>query len=179
MARSRTRRRFAKKDTVYIPPEVSREIDQTAQRIKRFTNRELNNLQQNQNPLCIPVENGYRIGSYRLKYYPDKSCEVWDDGKYLVHVFRDKVSAVLYTIYTIKQDINLAYEIMRLDQVINKNYTDIMYFRRCAQAAEKRKEYSAADARMARIDLAERKLRNAQAELTRIHRIAKANKVWL
>ena len=129
--------------------------------------------------MCIPVENGYRIGSYRLRYYPNKICEVWDDGKYLVHTFGDKVSAVLYTIYTIKQNLTLAHDILRLDQVINKHYTDIVYFRRCAQAAEKRKEYGVADARMARIDLAQRKLQEAQAELARIHRVAKANKVWL
>lgn len=179
MAKLRTRRRFAKKEKVYVPPEISREIEQTAQRIKHFTNRELNTLQQNQNPLCIPIENGYRIGNYRLRCFPNKSCEVWEDSQHLVHTFRDKVSAVLYTIYTIKHNIHLAQEIRYLDESINKNYTDIVHLRRVANAAEKRGEYSIADTRRARIDIAECRLREAQAELARIHRIAKLNKVWL
>lgn len=179
MAKSSTRKRFAKKEKVYVPPEVSREIDVTARRIKNWTNRELNNLQQQQNPVCIPIENGYRIGSYRLRCYPNKTCEVWDDGKYLIHSFGDKVSAVLYTIYTIKQNVNLALEILRLDTIINKNYRDIITLRRCFDAANKRKEYATADIRAARIDLAERRMKAAQAELERIHRVAKVNKVWL
>lgn len=179
MARSRTRRKFAKKEKVNVPIEISREIDLTARRIKRFTDRELNNLQQAQNPLCIPTETGYRIGSYRLRCYPNKSCEVWEDSQTLVHTFRDKVSAVLYTIYTIKHNVHLAQEIRQLDEKINKNYTDIIYLRRVANAAEKRGEYNVADARIARIDLAQRRLTEAQAELARIHRMAKLNKVWL
>ncbi len=179
MARSRTRKKFAKKEKVYIPPEISREIDQTAQRIKRFTDRELNNLQKKQTPLCIPVENGYRIGSYRLKYYPNRACEVWEDGKYLIHTFADKVSAVLYTIYTIKQNMQVAKDILQLDQRINKNNADIMYLRRFIKIRDSRGEYNEADIRRARLEIAEQRLKDAQAELARIHRTAKLNKVWL
>lgn len=177
MVKSHTKRKSSNQD-VYVPPEVSREIDQTTRRIKRWTNKELGSLQQQKTPICIPTETGYRIGHFVLRVYPNKTCDVTDADHYLIHSFRDKISAVLYAIYTIKGNYTVANNILFLDKEINKNYTDIVFMRRCAEAARKRKEYNVADVRQARIAQSEHRLRIAEQELSAIRTTAKINKVW-
>ena len=104
--------------------------------------------------------------------------EVWDRNHELIHVFREKVSAVLYTIYTIKKQYWIANDIKYLDQEINKNYTDILTMRICMESAVKRGDYVYADIRQARLDTAQYKLTRAQEQLSAIHRRAKIAKVW-
>jgi hypothetical protein len=129
-------------------------------------------------PVCIPIRDGYKIGLYTLKVYPNKMCEVWDRNDVLVHTFRDKISAILYTIYTIKHQFNTASDILHLDKEINKNYIDVLTMRRCMTAAIARKDYYAADIREARLDVSETKLKSAQEKMQAMHRSAKIRKVW-
>lgn len=180
MARSRTRKRYAKKEKVYVPPEVKKEIDLTTQRIKQWTRNELGLLQQNQDTsICIPTSYGYKIGLFKLKTFPNKTCEVWDRNEELVHTFGDKVSAVLYTIYTIKHNFHTAKEILYLDTQINKNYTDTLNLRRRIKSAAASKDYFTVDVKAARLEAAQRKLTECQHRLKALHRTAKIKKVWL
>lgn len=178
MVKSHTKRK-SNNQTVYIPPQVSREIDQAARQIKRWTNRELDVLQKQKTPVCIPTETGYRIGYFVLRVNTNKTCDLMDADLYPIHTFGDKVSAVLYAIYTIKGNYSVATNILQLDKDINKNYTDIMFMRRCLEAARKRKEYNVVDVKQARITQAQHRLKLAEQELSAIHRTAKINKVWL
>lgn len=161
-----------------IHPDVARELHQVTDYIKQWTDKELADLHTNRTPICIPVKGGYKIGLYNLRTFPNKMCEVWNHNNELVHAFKDKVSAVLYTIYTIKNKHWIADDILRLDREINKNYSDVLTMRRFIESARKRNEHEHADIREARLHTAETKLTYAQAKMQDIHRRAKLAKVW-
>lgn len=174
MARSRTRKKSAEPS----PPELKVLTSGFTDYLKQWTNKELTNLQADRKVICLPVKNGYKIGYYNLRVFPNKTTEVWDQNDELVHAFHNKVSAVLYAIYNIKRQFWVADDILRLDQEINKNNLDIMTMRRCMNASIARKDYNSADIRQARLDTAQLKLVQAQHQLQAIHRRAKIAKVW-
>ena len=128
--------------------------------------------------MCIPTSNGYRIGQYRLEIHKNRITDVYSTHGDLIHSFSDKVSAVLYTIYTIKGKYWISDDILSLDKEINKNYIDIVTMRRCLESAKKRKDYNSVDIRQARLDVSETKLRIATEKIKNIHHTAKINKVW-
>ena len=184
MARSRTRKRYAKKpqaekSNFELTSEGSEIVDLAARYIKVWTERELGKLQDQRNTsICIPVKNGYRIGLYRLNVYPNHVCDVVDRNGELVHTFENKISAILYTIYTIKRRYAISEEILSLDSEINKNYTDIVTLRRCQETAKKQRDYFGVDVREARLDVAMRRLEIAKERMASIRKIAKFTKVW-
>jgi hypothetical protein len=174
MAKSSTR----KKNNPF-PEEATKVINAAADYIKHWTDRELARLQtENKVPLCIPVKNGYRIGSYRLQVLPNNTCELHNNSKELVHVFENKLSAVLYTIYTIKQKYNAADEILFWDREINKHYTDILNLRRSIVQSRKRQDYVTVDIRSARLDQSETSLEFARDKISKLYNHAKYIKVW-
>ena len=175
MAKSSTRKKFVKKPKQTIPKEVVAATDY----IKQWTRNELGKLQQNRDTsVCIPVKNGYKIGLYNLRVSSNKTCEVFDYNNESVHVFKDKVSAVLYTIYTIKKRYWIAEDILRLDQEIIKNYMDVLSMRRCLEGSRTRKDYVSVDITEARLNIAEARLAIATEKMQSIHRTAKLAKVW-
>jgi predicted RNase H-like nuclease len=173
MAKSYTRKKYDK-----LPVEVTKPLDTFTDYLQRWTQYELGRLQQNRTAICTPVKGGYRIGTYSLKVYPNKMCEVMDRDDEIIHTFKDKVSAVLYTIYTIKRYFKVADEILHTDQEINKNYIDVLTMRRCMMAARKRLDFDSSDIREARLDVAETKLKRAEEHMKKLHHTAKINKVW-
>ena len=175
MAKSSTRKKSAKD----VPTEVTQVINLAADYIKWWTDRELERLRtENSNPVCVPVKNGYRIGLYRLQVHPNKSCEVYNFNREMLHRFESKVSAILYTIYTIKQRYMQADEILQWDREINKNYTDMLSLRRSLEQAQREKDYDIVDIRRARLEIAQSKLEFARDKISKIHKHAKYNKVW-
>jgi hypothetical protein len=175
MAKSSTRKKSAKQ----VPTEVTQVINLAADYIKWWTDRELERLRtENKNPVCVPVKNGYRIGLYRLQVYPNKTCEVYDVNREMMHRFENKVSAIIYTIYTIKKQYRLADEILACDQEINKNYADMLSLRRSLEQAQRNKEYDIVDIRRSRLEIAQTKLEFARDKISKIHKHAKYNKVW-
>jgi hypothetical protein len=178
MAKSRTRKKSAKpKDN--MPQDVSHVVDQVTDYIKLWTNRELGKLQLNHDTsICIPIKNGYRIGLYRVDIHPNHTCDVVAPQGNIVHRFENKVSAVLYTIYTIKQKYRTADNIIALDKEINKNYIDSLALRRGIERARKQRDYVSVDIKTARLDEAEKKLALARQDLVSVHRVAKFAKVW-
>jgi hypothetical protein len=147
--------------------------------IKQWTTRELGKLQsEEKSPLCIPINNGYKIGLYTLQVYPNKTCEVFNSNNELVHVFENKVSAILYTIYSIKKKYYSADEILSVDTIINKNYTDMINLRRGVESAKKRQDYVSMDIRQIKLDIAQNQLTEARNKMDQIHRYAKSSKVW-
>ena len=176
MAKSHTRKKF---DKTPKPSEVRQLTNIATGYLKHWTNRELNKIQQStKSPLCIPVNNGYKIGSYLLTVHANKTCDVYNHLRELVHCFDSKVSAILYTIYTIKQQYYQADEVIRWDKEINKNYIDMLNLRRIIEIAVKKKDYLTVDTRQARLEIAETKLTFAQEEISKLHRTAKYYKVW-
>jgi hypothetical protein len=162
-----------------MPREVSQVVDQVTDYIKSWTNKELAKLQTNQDTsICIPIKNGYKIGLYKLQNNTNKSCDVLNPNGELVHTFESKVSAILYTIYTIKRKYKTADQILSLDKEINKNYMDTLAMTRSLRAARKQKDYMTVDVRMARLEVAEKQLKMARDGLSTMHNIAKINKVW-
>jgi hypothetical protein len=180
MAKSRTRKKFVKKA---LPPKnLSNEIKQVSVQltnyVKRWTRQELGKLQNEKNPVCIPVNDGYRIGLYHLQVYPNKICEVYDPNGELVQTFENKISAILYTIYTIKRKYRNADEIISINGQINKNYTDVVALRHSIETARRKKDFEYLDIRQSRLEIAEKQLNIAREQILKIHRIAKINKVW-
>ena len=175
MAKSHTRKKFDKPS----PREVRQLTNLATDYIKDWTSRELNNIQQSvASPLCIPIKNGYKIGGYRLTVYPNKTCDVYNHCHEFVHRFENKVSAILYTIYTLKHKYYQADDIMRWDREINKNYVDMLNLRRIIDNATKNKDYVTVDSRLARLEIAETKLTLAREEISKLHKTAKYYKVW-
>jgi hypothetical protein len=175
MARSRTQKKFAKK----VNPATDQTIGQFTDYIKKWTNHELGKLQtQDLTPVCMPTSNGYRIGLYKITIYPNKTCDLFDHNGEFLFRFEHKISAILYTIYTIKKKYWLADEILACNTEINKSYTDMVTLRHGVEQARKRKDYTTLDIKLSRLELAETKLNHAREQMTRIQRIAKFAKVW-
>jgi len=147
--------------------------------IKQWTNRELGKLQtEHSSPVCIPVKNGYRIGLYHLTINPNKTCDVLDANQEFVHRFETKISAILYTIYTIKKKFWTADDILACDREINKCYTDMLALRNIIQKARERGDYVTVDTRMPRLEIAETRLNLARDKISKIHKTAKYYKIW-
>jgi hypothetical protein len=180
MVKSHTRKKFVKKKSTNKTPDAVTQItNQATDYIKQWTRRELGKLQENRDTsICIPTNTGYKIGLYNLQVYPNKTCELFDRNNELVHIFENKISAILYTIYTIKRKYKAADDILRLDTDINKNYTDMLTLRRGIVRATIDKDYVTLDSRQNRLEIAERELELARAKMAQIHRDAKFNKVW-
>ena len=175
MARSRTR-----KKSVSPPNSQIRKLSNVAtDYIKQWTERELGKLHATEkSPVCVPVKHGYKIGLYHLHVNPNKTCDVQDHNREFVHRFESKISAILYTIYTIKKQYWLADQILYWDREINKHYTDMLALRHNMEQARKRKDYNALDIRQSRLEIAENKLNLARDRILKMHKTAKYNKVW-
>ena len=176
MAKSPTRKKYAKKPT----DEFSREVSKVAtDYIKQWTNRQLGKIQRDEKyPVCVPTKDGYRIGLYRLTVFPNKTCDVYDQNHEFIHRFETKVSAILFTIYTIKRRYSSADEILLWDRVINKNYTDVLTLQRTIEYARKQKDFDLVDIRQSRLDIAQAQLQFARDKIAQLHRFAKLAKVW-
>ncbi|CAB4129167.1 hypothetical protein UFOVP112_265 [uncultured Caudovirales phage] len=175
MAKSHTRKKFDKR----VTPSVAQELNQVTDYIKRWTNRELGKLQeQSETPICVPTNTGYRIGLYRLHVHPNKTTDVYNHNSEFVHRFESKISAILFTIYTIKRKYAAADEILVCDREINKCYTDMLNLRRTVEQARQRKDYVTVDTRMPRLEMAETRLNLARERISKLHKTGKYNKVW-
>lgn len=179
MVKLHTRKKFVKKNNPATPKELQNVTNVATDYIKQWTRNELGKLQQSKDTsICIPVKNGYKIGLYNLRVYPNKICEVRDHNDELVHNFDNKIHAVLYTIYYIKKKYYLSDEILLLDKEINKNYTDVLSLRRGIELSCAAKDFNKADIKQAKLEIAEKRLEVAREKLAKIHRTAKFNKVW-
>lgn len=175
MAKSHTRKKFDNR----VPKNVAQELNQVTDYIKRWTNRELGKLQeQSPTPICVPTNTGYRIGLFRLHVHPNKTTDVYNHNGDFVHRFESKISAILYTIYTIKQRFHSADQILACDREINKCYTDMISLRNSIEKARKREDYVTVDTRMPRLEMAETRLNLARDRISKMHKTAKYNKVW-
>ena len=95
-----------------------------------------------------------------------------------VQRFENKVSAILYVIYTIKKQYWSADEILVWDKEINKCYTDMLNLRRIIEGARQRKDYVTVDTRLTRLEMAETRLTFARDKISKIHKTAKYYKIW-
>jgi len=160
-----------------MPPAVSEFVDQAAGYITYWTTKELARISQSA-PLCIPLKNGYRVGLYTLIVNKNKTCEVQDPNREFVHTFDNKISAILYAVYLMKNNIRKANEIIALDKEINKNYTDVLAMQSSQRRARTKKDYEIVDIRQSRLEIAQKQLEIAQDKILKIHTHAKYNKVW-
>jgi len=175
MAKSRTRKKFAKK----LNPQLHQLANATTDYIRQWTQRELGKIHATeQNPVCVPVKNGYQIGLYLLHINPNRTCDVLDHNREFVHRFESKISAILYAIYTVKRQYWLADQILSCDKEINKNYTDILALRHCIEQARQRRDYDTVDIKNSRLEIAESQLNLARDRISKMHKTGKYNKVW-
>jgi len=161
-----------------LPTHIAKEANLVTDYLKYWTTRELNALNSARTPICRQTNNGYKIGLYRLAVFPNRTCTLYNAFDEIVHTFETKISAVLYTIYTIKNSFNTANEILQLDKEINKNYTDMLTLRSMIDNAVRRKDYDSVDIRSARLEIAQTKLSFARDKIVRLHNHAKYHKVW-
>jgi hypothetical protein len=176
MAKSRTRKKFVKQPS----PALKREFSNLAtDYIKHWTTQEINRIQSTESKvLCIPAKNGYLVGSYKLTVHPNKTCDVYDHNRDFVHCFDSKISAILFTIYTLRKRYWTADELLLWDKEINKHYTDILALRNSIAKARQRQDYESVDIRQARLDIAESRLNLARDNILKLHKTAKYYKVW-
>lgn len=175
MAKSRTPKKSAK----IVDPDALLLINGFTSYVKHWTNAELGKLHANGDAsICIPTNNGYKIGLYKLVVYPNKTCAVFDAGGAIIHTFESKISAVIYTIYTIKRRYSSADQLIALDKEINKNYMDMLALRRGLTRARKLQDYVSVDIKQARLDDAEMQFNRAKSNILAMHNSAKFNKVW-
>jgi hypothetical protein len=160
-----------------MPPEVGMLVDAAAGYIKHWTQQELAKITSS-SPICIPLHDGYKIGTYTLTVNKNKTCRVEDINREFTHTFDNKISAILYTVYSIKNNLTTANEILVLDKEINKNYTDILAMQSRLNRAKAKKDYETVDIRQARIEFAENQLESARDKISKIHKRAKYFKVW-
>ncbi len=175
MARSRTRKKSAR------PPnsQIRKLTNVATDYIKQWTERELGKLHVSEtSPVCVPVKNGYRIGLYHVHVNPNKTCDVLDHNREFVHRFESKISAILYTIYTIKRQYWTADQLLRCDREINKHYMDTLALRHCIEQARRRRDYDTVDIKNSRLEIAESLLNLARDRILKMHRTGKYNKVW-
>jgi Holliday junction resolvase-like predicted endonuclease len=182
MVKSHIKRKSAKRSQakVAVTPTALKQITTaTTDYIKQWTQRELVKIQdKEQIPVCVPVKNGYKIGLYTLTVYPNKTCDVFDRNQEFVYRFDDKISAILYTIYTIKKKYWIADDLVKLNIEINKHYNDMLSFRRSLERAQQGQDYVTVDVRQTRLEIAEFYLKLARDKLSKIHKTAKYYKIW-
>ena len=175
MAKSHTRKKSVR------PPnhEIRKLTNAATDYIKQWTERELGKIHvEEKTPVCISVNNGYRIGLYHLNVNPNRTCDVLDHNREFVHRFESKISAILYTIYTIKNKYYQADELLFWDREINKNYTDMLALRNTIEKARQRRDYVTVDTRMPRLEIAENRLTLARDKILKMHKTAKYYKIW-
>ncbi len=171
-----TRKNKKKKPDVDIPREISRIATDY---LKDWTNREIQRIQvSNRNPICIPVKDGFKIGTYKITLHKNHTCDLHDFNSEYIHRFDNKVSAILYAVYTIKHKFHLADRILQWDNEINKNYTSSIFLRRTIAKGLASKDYFKVDMARARLELAEYKLQIARDNLLKMCKTAKYYKVW-
>ena len=178
MAKSHTRKKYNKKSPSNLPPEVRQITNLAADYIKHWTNKELERLHRERKPVCIGTKTGYKVGTYTLTVNRNKTCALHDRNNEFVHLFDNKINAILYSVYIIKNQLKSAEEILVLDQEINKNSADIMAMRHVQSQAKLKKEFDIVDIRQARLEIAEKQLATARDKISKIHIHAKYNKVW-
>ena len=175
MAKSHTRKKYTKPPRRDIPQEITHAADY----IKQWTTRELGKIQHTESsPVCVSIRNGYKIGLYTLTVYPNKTCDVYNPNGEFIHRFENKISAILYAIYTIKKKYWVADNLIKLNTEINKCYTDMLSLRNTIEKARQRKDYVAVDTRLPRLELAETRLSLARDKISKIHKTAKYYKIW-
>ena len=175
MAKSHTRKKSVK------PPnhEIRKLTNAATDYIKQWTERELGKIHaEEKTPVCIPVNNGYRIGLYHLHVNPNRTCDVLDHNREFVHRFESKISAILYTIYTIKRQYWTADQILCCDSEINKHYMDVLSLRNSIEKAKQRKDYITVDTIISRLEVAESLLNLARDRILKMHKTAKYYKIW-
>jgi hypothetical protein len=179
MVKSYTQKKFVKKSQAPHPTQLALATDAATDYIKHWTRKELGKLQDNRDAsICIPTKTGYKIGLFNLRVFANKTCEVRDRNDESVHVFENKISAVLYTIYSIKGSYWISDQILQLDREINKCSTDVLSLRRTMEQARLRGDFVTVDTRLARLEMAENQLNLARDKISKIHKTAKYNKVW-
>jgi 23S rRNA U2552 (ribose-2'-O)-methylase RlmE/FtsJ len=125
----------------------------------------------------VPTSDGYRIGLYKLNCQ-DNRYRLHGADQMLIHEFDSKASAVLYAIFSIKNNITKAAEILDLDQDINKNYMDVVMLSRRITGLQRQSDWIGAEIREYRLEIAERRLEALRDKISKIHRSAKYNKIW-
>jgi len=160
-----------------MPPAVSEFVDHAAGYITYWTTKELARIAQSA-PLCVPLKNGYRVGLYTLIVNNNRTCEVQDPNREFIHTFDNKISAILYAVYLMKNNIGRADEIIALDKEINKNYADVLAMQNSQRRARTKKDYEIVDIRQSRLEIAQKQLEIARDKISKIHTHAKYNKVW-
>ena len=181
-ASSKTKAKAKSSKSKTSPVAVSKitEIDaeKATRQIKNWTTQEITHLHRvDRTPVCVPTSDGYRIGLYKLNCQ-DNRYRLYDANQTFVHEFDSKASAVLYAIFSIKNNVVKAAEILDLDQDINKNYMDMVMLSRRIAGLQRQNDWMGAEIREYRLEIAERRLEALRDKISKIHRSAKYNKIW-
>jgi len=154
------------------------DAEQATRQIKNWARQEITHLHQvDRTPVCVPTSDGYRIGLYKLNCQ-DNRYRLHGADQIFIHEFDSKASAVLYAIFSIKNNITKAAEILDLDQDINKNYMDVVMLSRRITGLQRQSDWIGAEIREYRLEIAERRLEALRDKISKIHRSAKYNKIW-
>lgn len=173
-----TRKSKNKKQKEKLPPEIAAVADVASTYIASWTKRELQRLQQETKPICFPVKDGYIVGKYTVKKLPTEQWRVTDVDNLHIHDFYYKLGAILYAIFSSKNQLVSAKEVLTLDVEFSKHDNDIRMYRHSITRAASNKNYFLYDKLVARLDVSRQRKEIAGAELQRIFNKAKFYKIW-
>lgn len=157
--------------------EVKQVVDIAASYITNWTKTELGKIQV-ATPVCVPIKNGYMVGTYRATQLPNQQWQVLDGNGELVHCFYHKRSAILYCLYMCKSKFMAAGEVLTLDREFTKQDMDLRVYKYNLDRAILRKDYFTVDRLVARIELSTKRREVAEDNLTKTFNRAKYYKIW-
>lgn len=173
-----TKRSKNKKQKEQLPPEVAVVADLASTYISSWTKKELQRLQQDTKPICVPLSDGYIIGKFTLKKLPTEQWRVTDIEGLQIHDFYYKLGAVLYAIFYSKNSLVAAKELLVLDSEFSKHDNDMRMYKHSINRAIANKNYFLYDKLVARLDVSKQRKEIAGNELQRIFARAKFYKIW-
>lgn len=173
-----TKKSKNKKQKEQLPPEIAVVADLASTYIASWTKRELQRLQQETKPLCIPIKDGYMVGKFTIKKLPTEQWQVTDCDNLHIHDFYYKLGSILYAVFNSKNQLVAAKEVLTLDREYSKHDNDIRMYKYNITRALANKNYFLYDKLVARLDLSKQRKQIVGDELTRIFARAKFYKIW-
>jgi hypothetical protein len=161
-----------------LPAEVAVIADLASTYIASWTKKELQRLQHDIKPICVPIKGGYIVGKYTIKKLDTEQWRVFDQDHAKIQDFYYKQGAILFAIYSSKNHLITAKELLSLDAEFTKHDNDIRMYKYSIDRAIANKNYFLYDKLISRLDVSKKKKELANEGLQRLFNKAKYYKIW-
>jgi len=182
MAKSSTQKKSKNKKNIPTVQDIEHAVDKTVDYIKNWQTKEIMPLltkNGNSVPICVPIKNGYAIGSHTVKKI---SNNIWHLTKYLdgkVYVFSSKTSAISYSLCEQRRRLKLAKEILEFDSKIVDCHVKIEHYQYRLSSAVKKKDEWQRDFSSIMLSTIEVEMEEAKYRLQKSLNLTKYFKLWV